>query len=133
MDITSYGKSRSPFQVRFETKTNSDNHLEITATIISAGHSQGDSHIKWKLPDHWKVIDGLLEDDSDLSKDENRILRITVDAEQMKEKDQAFLFVYRMKNGERYGVSASYVHSNQSENSPKLQKSARKKIRKFLE
>ena len=108
------GKSRGPFRVEFSSIKNSDGDLTITATV-DAKMSIDLCDVKWTLPENWQILDGDLELQHDFSKDKSLVKTITVKGDKVLGNDQAFLFVSKMQNGERFGVSASYIYKDEEQ------------------
>lgn len=133
--IKSYGKANHPYSVKFSSSQNSDSNLVISARI-SQIKKMGQSQIEWTLPENWKVIEGNVKQSHDFSANQIHNATLVIDGSTVNLEDQAFLFVYRPMNGERYGVSTDYIHKgfdDEVKSSSVKSKKLFKKPKKFFQ
>lgn len=129
----SHGKSRGYFQIQIKQKSFTEDVLELEAYIIPT-QSFSSAKLIWKLPKGLKVLDGITEQTKDFPAGQTQLLNIKVDAKDIQDKDQFFLFVYKEMDGEKHGGTQSFVFQKSSDNEDesKIQRKVIKK-KKIME
>ena len=109
-----YGKSKGYFQTNIQSSDSGNGDLTFVATV----HSQKDfqqAEVRWKLPDHLKIISGEKEAVVNFKAGEKKELKVTVDKALLKEGDHIILFVHKTMRGEKHGTSHSFIYKENNE------------------
>ncbi len=130
------GKSTGHFKANIALTYDEEESLEFTAQIERLRSAER-AQVKWKLPEGTQLIRGTKTHEVDFSEPGETVSKILVDKTSIKPGDQIFLFVYKMENGEKIGVSQSFLYqpeNNDIEASGNRQKSQKsKKTPKYYE
>ncbi len=122
------GKSTGHFKANIQLTYDQEESLEFTAQIQRL-RSADRALVKWKLPKGAKLIQGQKTHEIDFADSGARVSKILVDKNSIKPGDQIFLFVYKMANGKKIGVSQSILY--QPENNDVEASGHRKKSQKL--
>lgn len=103
------GKTRSYMQIMIQDVSKNEQTLDLRATVNPSGLFEG-AQVEWKLPDSVEVVSGSSTQTLDLQPGHLQELEISLNRENLKDQDQIFLFIYKMKDGERHGSTASFIY-----------------------
>lgn len=103
------GKMRGPMLLNIQSSLPDSSRLLLSASV-KPFEDFGLARVEWKVPEHIKIHEGLVQQELELKAGQTYQVQLTLDTEGLKEGDQIFLFVYKMRNAERHGVSTSYTY-----------------------
>ena len=98
------------------TPSSPDSSRLLLSANIEPLENFGLAQVEWKVPEHLEVQEGLVQQELELEVGKNYQVTLSLNADDLKERDQIFLFVYKMKNGEKHGTTAAYTHHLSGEN-----------------
>ncbi len=126
------GKSLGYFQVGISMTESGSDAITLTAQVL-ANRPMENSEFQWKLPGNAEVLSGRESGEIDIKKGAQEELSIELSKDKVNEGDQVFLFVYKMVNGERHGVSHSYVFGSNNGREKQLRKQSAEQAPKYFE
>ncbi len=119
------GKSLGYFQTSLNKVENGNGDITFVARVL-ARNAMEDSVFEWKTPEGVSVISGDTNGNTSFNPGEEKTFSIVVDGAEVSENDQFFFFVYKMKNGEKHGVSQTFVYSKDQVSKSQLKKKSKK-------
>lgn len=126
----SYGKSAGYFQAHLKEITNTSDVLTVQATVTPQ-RLIDQTVVEWQFPEHLTMVDGDSKSTADFSDNSKKIFEVSFNKDQLKPGDQIFLFVYKMIDGEKHGISESFVYQNKVDQLNKATLKAKKPVKYY--